>query len=274
MTTATQRRSITVVLLGNPNTGKSTLFSALVGVRQRTGNYPGVTVEKKIGRAEFFGNGLQIVDLPGTYSLTPFSIEEIIARDFILEESPDVVVVIIDASNLERSLYLATQIRELDCKVVFCLNMADVARSRGRKIDASKLSEVLDVPVLFTVGNKNEGIDALMKTAIELAESDSPTTQKRRVRYRADIERAIEELESVLATELGSALSYNTRWAAIKLIEDDTIVKKRIEQVAGSKGKRVFEAAQSQRDTLMGLFDEEPEILTTDERYGFIAGIV
>lgn len=268
------KKSLTIALSGNPNAGKTSIFNHLTGTRQKVGNWPGVTVEKKEGTIRKHGYELRIVDLPGTYSLTPFSIEEIIARDFILEESPDVVVVIIDASNLERSLYLATQIRELDCKVVFCLNMADVARSRGIKIDASKLSELLDVPVLFTVGNKNDGIDALLKTAIEMAESDSLTTQKRRVRYRADIEKAIKELASALKAELGSTLPYDTRWTAIKLIENDTIVKERIQQVAGSKGKRVFEAVQSQRDALMGLFDEDPEILTTDERYGFIAGIV
>ena len=268
------QKSLTIALSGNPNAGKTSIFNHLTGTRQKVGNWPGVTVEKKEGTIHRHGYELRIIDLPGTYSLTPFSIEEIIARDFILEESPDVVVVIIDASNLERSLYLATQIRELDCKVVFCLNMADVAKSRGIKIDAAKLSELLDVPVLFTVGNKNDGIDELLKTAIGLAETDSSTTQKRRVRYRADIEKAIQELGSVLTAELGSTLPYNTRWVSIKLIENDTIVKERIQQLAGSKGERVFEAVQTQRDTLMGLFDEEPEILTTDERYGFIAGII
>jgi len=267
-------KKLTIALSGNPNAGKTSIFNHITGTRQKVGNWPGVTVEKKEGTIRKNGHELRIVDLPGTYSLTPFSIEEIIARDFILEESPDVVVVIIDSSNLERSLYLATQIRELDCKVVFCLNMADVLKSRGIKIDATKLSELLDVPVLFTVGNKSEGIDDLLKTAIELAESDNFPTQRRRVRYRADIEKSIKEIVSVLKTDLGPTLSYNARWAAIKLIEDDTIVKKRIQDLATDKGVRIFEAVQLQRETLMGLFDEDPEILTTDERYGFIAGIV
>jgi len=176
------QKSLTIALSGNPNAGKTSIFNHITGTRQKVGNWPGVTVEKKEGTIWKHGYELRIIDLPGTYSLTPFSIEEIIARDFILEESPDVVVVIIDSSNLERSLYLATQIRELDCKVVFCLNMADVSRSRGIKINAEKLSELLDVPVLFTVGNKNDGIDDLLKAAIELAESDCVTAQKRRVR--------------------------------------------------------------------------------------------
>lgn len=267
-------KSLTIALSGNPNAGKTSIFNHITGTRQKVGNWPGVTVEKKEGTIHKHGHDLRIVDLPGTYSLTPFSIEEIIARDFILEESPDVVVVIIDSSNLERSLYLATQIRELDCKVVFCLNMADVSRSRGIKIDAKKLSELLNMPVLFTVGNKNEGIDELLKAAIDLAESDKLPPQKRKVRYRADIEKAIREVESAIKADLGATLSYNARWAAIKLIEDDTIVKERVLQLPGVDSKGVFEVVQSQRDTLMGLFDEEPEILTTDERYGFIAGIV
>jgi len=267
-------KSLTIALSGNPNAGKTSIFNHITGTRQKVGNWPGVTVEKKEGTIRKHGYELRIVDLPGTYSLTPFSIEEIIARDFILEESPDVVVVIIDSSNLERSLYLATQIRELDCKVVFCLNMADVARSRGIKIDAKKLSELLDMPVIFTVANKNEGIDDLLRAAIELAESDQVAPQKRKVRYRADIEKAIKTVESVLKADLGPTLSYNARWAAIKLIEDDTIVKERIRQLTGIDSKGVFEVVQAQRETLMGLFDEEPEILTTDERYGFIAGLV
>ena len=267
-------KPLTIALSGNPNAGKTSIFNHMTGTRQKVGNWPGVTVEKKEGTIRKHGYELRIVDLPGTYSLTPFSIEEIIARDFILEESPDVVVVIIDASNLERSLYLATQIRELDCKVVFCLNMADVAKSRGIKIDANKMSELLDVPVLFTVGNKNEGIEDLLKAVIDLSESGNPVAPKRRVRYRADIERAIQEIDAVLTADLGSELPYNSRWTAIKLIEDDTIVKNRIERLAGDKAKRVSEAVQTQREILMGLFDEDPEILTTDERYGFIAGIV
>ena len=137
--------TLTIALAGNPNAGKTTIFNNITGTRQKVGNWPGVTVEKKEGRVFWNGFELNIVDLPGTYSLTPFSTEEIIARDFVLDEAPDVVVAIIDASNLERSLYLATQLRELDCKVVFTLNMADLADSRGIKIDGAKLSELLDL---------------------------------------------------------------------------------------------------------------------------------
>ena len=144
-------KKLTIALAGNPNSGKTTIFNNITGTRQKVGNWPGVTVAKKEGQVNKYGYDLKIIDLPGTYSLTPFSIEEIVARNYVLDERPDVVIDIIDASNLERSLYLATQLRELDFKVVFALNMADLARSRGMKIDAKKLTQLLDVPVVFTV---------------------------------------------------------------------------------------------------------------------------
>ena len=192
------RKVFTVALSGNPNSGKTTIFNQLTGTRQKVGNWPGVTVEKKEGRIHYAGCQIKIVDLPGTYSLTPFSIEEIVARNFILDEHPDIVIDIIDASNLERSLYLATQLRELDCKVLFALNMEDVARSRGMKINGAKLSELLDVPVVFTVGNKNRGIDTLLRTAIDLARSDFKIPQSRKVKYSQDIEAAVTKLQELL----------------------------------------------------------------------------
>jgi ferrous iron transport protein B len=267
-------KTLTIALAGNPNAGKTSIFNNITGTRQKVGNWPGVTVEKKEGTVHKHGYELKIIDLPGTYSLTPFSIEEIVARDYILDESPDVVVDIIDASNLERSLYLATQLRELDCKVVFALNMADLSRSRGIKIDDRKLSELLDVPVVFTVASKNEGIDLMLEKAIELARSDDAPTQKRKVKYRKDIEVAITEIQRVIEADIAEKLHYKARWTAVKLIEDDKIVKDRLLQRAGSACQRTFETAAKQREFLIGRFDEEPEILTTDERYGFIAGII
>jgi ferrous iron transport protein B len=267
-------KQIRIALAGNPNSGKTTIFNSITGTRQKVGNWPGVTVEKKEGSIQKFGYHLKIIDLPGTYSLTPFSIEEIVARNFVLEEHPDVVIVIIDASNLERSLYLATQIRELDCKVIFALNMQDVARSRGIKIDADKLSQLLDVPVVFTVGNKNEGVDILLEKAIELAESDIQLPRTRRVKYSKDIEKCIGNFKTYLENTIGDNLSYNPRWIAIKLLEDDKILKERVIEKTGDKGPEILEQARIHRSHIMNVFDDEPEIIFTDERYGFIAGIV
>lgn len=267
-------KSHTIALAGNPNSGKTTIFNNLTGTRQKVGNWPGVTVEKKQGSVNKYGYDLKIIDLPGTYSLTPYSIEEIVARNFVLDETPDVVIDIIDASNLERSLYLATQLRELGCKVLFALNMADLARARGMKIDGEKLSQLLDVPVTFTVGNKNEGLDTLLKMAIELAEADPPNLQKRRVKYNQDIEKAIRDLQKLLEDNPDQLIPYNPRWTAIKLLEDDKIVKDRLGQHPAERSFEILERTDELRNQLRNRFDDDPEIVMTDERYGFIAGIV
>jgi len=269
----TQKR-LTIALAGNPNSGKTTLFNAITGTRQKVGNWPGVTVEKKEGTIKRQGYDLKIIDLPGTYSLTPFSIEEIVARNFILDDSPDVVIDIIDASNLERSLYLATQLRELDCKVLFALNMADIARARGTKINAEKLSKLLDVPVVFTVGNKNEGIQNLLEKAIRLSESEDQSPMRRRVNYSKDIEASIEVLQKAIEKSADGALPYDTRWTAIKLLEDDKIIKEHILEYAPDKDRNILEQAEQQRRHLMDRFDDDPQIVMTDERYGFITGII
>jgi ferrous iron transport protein B len=267
-------KTITVALAGNPNSGKSTIFNNLTGTRQKTGNWPGVTVEKKEGRLIADGYELTIVDLPGTYSLTAYSIEEIVARNFILDEKPDVVVDIIDASNLERNLYLATQLRELDTKVIYVLNMADVARQRGVKIHGDKLSELLDVPVVFTVGNKNEGTDQLLKAIISMAETDVELPRTRRVYYGKDIEKAITEFAEFIEDKIGGKPPHNVRWIAVKLLEKDKIVQERVLQAASPEGEAILCEAEEKRARLREFFDEEPEIVMTDHRYGFIAGII
>jgi ferrous iron transport protein B len=267
-------KRLTIALAGNPNSGKTTIFNSITGTRQKVGNWPGVTVEKKEGTINRYGYELKIIDLPGTYSLTPFSIEEIVARNFILDEYPDVVIDIIDASNLERSLYLATQLRELDCcKVLFALNMADLARSRGIKIDADKLSELLDVPVVFTIGNKNEGIETLLKKAIELGESVSDIPLQRKVKYSKDIEDSIAQLQALIENR-AEAVPYNPRWTAIKLIENDRIVMERMAEKTGNNGHAILEEVKAHRKHLAARFNDDPEIVMTDERYGFIAGII
>ncbi|MBW2603958.1 MAG: ferrous iron transport protein B [Deltaproteobacteria bacterium] len=268
------QKRLSIALAGNPNSGKTTIFNNITGTRQKVGNWPGVTVEKKEGNINKSGYDLKIIDLPGTYSLTPFSIEEIVARNFILDERPDVVIDIIDASNLERSLYLATQLRELDCKVLFALNMADVAQTRGIKIDDKKLSELLAVPVVFTIGNKNKGIETLLKAAIELAESDSVIPEKRKVKYSKDIEDSISKIERFIENHAADSIPYNIRWTAIKLLEDDKIVKERVLEKTGKIGEDILREIDNRRNFLVDRFDDDPEIVMTDERYGFIAGII
>ena len=271
-----EKATITIALAGNPNSGKTTIFNNITGTRQKVGNWPGVTVEKKEGRIHKFGYDLKIIDLPGIYSLTPFSIEEIVARDYILEECPDVVIDIIDASNLERSLYLATQMRELGrSKVLFALNMSDVARARGFKIDEDKLSELLDVPVHATVGNKNQGVDVLLQKAIEMVESGKKPPKGRKVNYSKDIEAAIGTLEALLTPHFQADSPYDSRWASIKLLENDSVVLKRIQSVLPEDAlSELMSKTDALRQTLRDRYDEDPEIILTDERYGFIAGIM
>ncbi|MFW5840312.1 MAG: FeoB small GTPase domain-containing protein, partial [Planctomycetota bacterium] len=144
----------TVALAGNPNSGKTTIFNAITGGRQHVGNYPGVTVEKKAGSCRYDGTDLRIVDLPGTYSLTAYSTEELVARNFLIDESPDVVIDILDAGNLERNLYLAVQILELGTPTVLAMNMSDVAKQRGLEFDLPLLSELLGAPIVPTIGHK------------------------------------------------------------------------------------------------------------------------
>lgn len=160
----------TIALAGNPNSGKSTVFNALTGARQHVGNWPGKTVEKKEGDCKRDGYEIQVVDLPGTYSLTAYSLEEVIARDYIIEEKPDVVIGVIDAANLERNLYLAIQILELGAPLVLALNMSDVADSRGLRINMEMLSRGLNgTPVVRTIASKGKGIDELLGAAIRVA---------------------------------------------------------------------------------------------------------
>ncbi|MCK5696024.1 MAG: ferrous iron transport protein B, partial [Desulfobacula sp.] len=272
---------LTIALAGNPNSGKTTIFNNLTGARQKVGNWPGVTVEKKEGKLKHKGYDLKIVDLPGTYSLTPFSIEEITARDFILNENPDIVVNIIDASNLERSLFLAIQILELGRPALFVLNMADVAEAKGIKINEKKLSQLLGLPVVFTIGNKNKGIDNLVEAAIEEVSRFSEGKESRNIRYSQEIEGCISKVETgILQSEIN--IDGALRWNAIKVLEDDKIVKKKFQdlsnqisdQVSGQTSEMVFQISRACRKRIYDLFEDDFEIVLTDDRYGVIAGIV
>jgi ferrous iron transport protein B len=170
---------VTIALAGNPNTGKTSLFNALTGSRQHVGNWPGKTVEKKEGSFRYQGLTCQVVDLPGTYSLSAYSPEEIIARDYLLYERPDVVINVVDASNLERNLYLTVQLLELGLPLVLALNLMDVVRARGLRIDQSKLARLLHhIPIVETVGNKGWGLNQLLAEAIALAKPTQPALSR------------------------------------------------------------------------------------------------
>ncbi len=264
---------LTIALAGNPNCGKTTIFNNLTGARQKVGNWPGVTVEKKEGKLKHKDHDIKVVDLPGTYSLTPFSIEEVTARDYILQQKPDIVVSIIDASNLERSLFLAIQLLEIGRPVIFVLNMADVARSKGIKIDGEKLSQLLGLPVVFTVGNKNKGIDTLVEEAVKEAELFKSGKVSRDIRYSKEIEETISQVETRLM-ENQMAVDGSSRWNAVKLLEDDKIIRELLEDQFPTRAGAVLQTVQECRKRIFDLYEDEFEIVLTDDRYGVIAGIV
>lgn len=207
---------IGVALAGNPNVGKSVIFNALTGAKQKVGNWPGVTVEKKEGLCEHKGTEMLVVDLPGIYALSATSIDEKIAREYILNERPDVVVNIVDASNLERNLYLTLQLIEAEANMVLALNKMDLAKSMGYRIDVKKLSSNLGIPVIPMVAVRNEGIDEL-KDAIVRA-SKNPKTPV--VKYSGEIENYIKCLE-LKVIENSVLTDYPPRFVAIKLLELD-----------------------------------------------------
>ena len=267
--------AITIALAGNPNCGKTTIFNNLTGARQKVGNWPGVTVEKKEGRLTHKGMDVKVVDLPGTYSLTPFSIEEVTARDYILDQSPDIVVSIIDASNLERSLFLALQILELGRPCLFVLNMADMAEAKGIRIDAEKLSSLLDLPVVFTVGNRNRGVVDILDQAVSEIKAFEQGKQTRLVFYGREIEACIEEVVAAIGGTEGAKEGSGTavmRWQAIKLLEDDNLVKEKVR--AASRGDGPLTAARQCRDRIYDLFQDDFEMVLTDDRYGVIEGLI
>ncbi|WP_066497398.1 ferrous iron transport protein B [Abyssisolibacter fermentans] len=219
-----------IVLTGNPNCGKTTLFNALTGARQHIGNWPGVTVEKKEGTLKIKDDDVKVVDLPGIYSMSPYSIEEIIARNYILDENPDVIVNIVDASNIERNLYLTMQLLELNKPVIVALNMMDVAQKRGYKIDEKKLSKALGVPVIPIVATKKTGLDDLKETLYNHMQGKT-VINKANIVYSKNIENEINNTIKKLETHNASLSNkYNSRWIAIKVLENDEKVMEALKE--------------------------------------------
>jgi len=222
------KKEITLALAGNPNSGKTTVFNNLTGARQHVGNWPGVTVEKKEGFCSSQGHRIRVVDLPGVYSLTAYSLDEVIARDYVVDEKPDVVVDVVDASNLERNLYLAVQFLEMKANLVIALNMMDVAESRGYQIDGKELSRLLGTPVVPMVAARNRGTRELLETVVGVA-AGSIQVSGIHMQYGHDVEAELAKLENILSGNT-LAKSYSPRWLAVKLLEDDKEIIDKVRQ--------------------------------------------
>jgi ferrous iron transport protein B len=258
-------RPLTVALAGNPNSGKTTIFNRLTGARQHVGNYPGVTVEKVQGDCTHKGVRMHVVDLPGTYSLTAYSVEELVARDFIIEGKPDVVVDIVDSSNLERNLYLATQLMELDAPLVLAFNMSDSAKARGFEFDIEALSRLLGVPIVLTIGHKGTGMDELLDTVIDVAGKGARPASEL-IQYGAEIEEEIAKLLPLVEGDTALADTGRSRWVALKLLENDKEVLDKMQS------QPLLEAVSASTAHLERVLGDSPEIVVADRRYGFISG--
>jgi ferrous iron transport protein B len=263
-------RPILVALAGNPNSGKTTLFNRLTGARQHVGNYPGVTVEKKEGEYRDGEHRVQVIDLPGTYSLTAFSPEELVARQVVVETKPDVVVDVVDASNLERNLYLATQFMELGTPLILALNMSDVAEARGHAIDYDKLSQLFRVPVVPLVANRGTGVDRLKQTIREVAlkaEPELPAMPE----YGSGLEEALRHLAPMVEDRKLLKGRRTARWVALKLLENDDAIRAEVQEL-GTTSPALLAAVDERRTELAKEFGDDADILIADQRYGFISG--
>jgi ferrous iron transport protein B len=265
-----KNREIIIGIVGNPNSGKTTIFNALTGARQKVANWSGVTVERREGMIVKNDYRIRIVDLPGIYSLTSYSIEEIITRDFILNDHPDLIVNVVDAGNLERNLYLTTQLIEMGAKVVIALNMFDEATSKGLVIDTEKLEKLLGMPVIKTVGTRLIGISDIKQEIIEIAEGRSDKVRHIHIQYGSDIEKEIKEMQSRIWSDEDIGERYSTRWLAIRLLEQDRDVERKLMNY--SNFDEIAEQALKSRIELEKKFNDDIVVILSDMRYGFISG--
>ena len=249
--------NITIALAGNPNCGKTTLFNALTGSNQYVGNWPGVTVEKKEGKLKKH-NDVTVTDLPGIYSLSPYTLEEVVARDYLTNEKPDVILNIIDGTNLERNLYLTTQLLELGIPMVVAVNMMDIINKNGDRIDKARLEEELGCRVVGISALKGEGISEAADAAIKAAgDRIKPAPHK----FAADVEEAVSKIEDIIAPKVPADMK---RWYAVKVFERD---EKILEKLSARDADPIIRAVEEARD-------DDPESIITNERYEYITSII
>lgn len=266
-------KTINVALVGNPNCGKTSLFNYASGAHERVGNYSGVTVDAKSGYADYFGYRFNIVDLPGTYSLSAYSPEELYVRRQIIEQTPDVVINVIDTSNLERNLYLTTQLIDMHVRMVCALNMFDETERRGDNIDTKKLSQLFGVPMVPTVFTTGRGVEDLFKTIIRTVESnegETPDFRHIHVNHGNYLEASIKKVQKELLEDTQIRHKYSTRYLAIKLMEKDSDTEQMVKSLPN--GEQIIATRDAEATILQGDLEEDCETLMMDAKYGFIRG--
>ena len=259
------KRRLRIALAGNANVGKSVIFNQLTGLNQIVGNWPGKTVERAEGPLHFKGYKIRVIDLPGIYSLSAFSMEEIVSRDYIAVEKPDIIINVVDASALERNLYFTFQLLELEAPVIIDLNQVDFAAKKGIRIDAEKLSEALGVPIVPTVAITGSGMNEMLSMIIAVI-SGEKKLKPLKVRYGKEIEKRVETLEKLVSSKLPQlCMVYPARWVAVKLLERDVDVAGKVKNY--EKGKEVLDRAEKLAAELEKIHGEPSPVVIASERY-------
>ncbi len=264
-------KNLRIALAGNPNSGKTSIFNSMTGARQQVGNWPGVTVEKKTGSFTYNGYEIEVVDLPGTYSLTAYSVEERVARAYLVEEKPDVVIHVVDSGNLARNLYLTVQLLELGVDLVVDLNMWDEFAACGSELDRDRLATLIGAPVVPTVGHREIGIDDLLDATIRLFEERVKGHRHVPISYGSHVDDVLNELTDLLEGSQELIGSYPPRWAAIKLLEGDIEITKLLSS-DDDRARRIREAAERAARHIEVATKSDPEKVISEGRYGYIEG--
>jgi ferrous iron transport protein B len=265
-------KDISVALIGNPNSGKTTLFNFASNSRERVANYAGVTVDAKMATFKLDGYTFHLTDLPGTYSISSYSPEELYVRNHIFNEIPDIVLNVIDVSNLERNLYLTTQLVDMDIKVVIALNMFDELQIKGNSFDYHSLSRMMGIPMIPTVGSKGTGIEDLFRRIIKVYEDNDPDIRHIHINYGFEIEKSIREIQKLINITGNSAVTnvVSPRYLAIKLLESDEVEMNRTNQCTNAI--EILATAKTHSSRIESIYHEETETVITDAKYGFIEG--
>ena len=265
-----KEHELNVVFVGNPNCGKTSLFNIASGAHERVGNYSGVTVDAKVGHFDFEGYHFNLVDLPGTYSLSAYTPEELYVRKYIIERHPDIIINVIDASNLERNLYLTTQIIDMDVPMVIALNMFDELRESGNQLDIDQLGILLGAPIVPTVGKTGEGVKELFHQIIEITEGKQKIARHIHVNHGALLEEAISRVEALIRKNPEPHHNYSARFLSIKLLENDRQVEGIVRQLENDAD--ILAERDACQKYILQEIEEDSESAITDAKYGFVQG--